>query len=136
MDDQKLLEFFNEINRFAVMNGIRLVEFDDDHSVVECTVEKKYTNPTATLHGGMYFTLADSAGGALAIRSGQGFVTQSSTLNFFRPAFSGKVRAVAKTKHRGKTTLVAGIDIYDEQNKLLATSTMTYYFLGQKVELK
>ena len=34
MDDQKLLEFFNEINRFAVMNGIRLVEFDDEHSVV------------------------------------------------------------------------------------------------------
>ena len=136
MDDQKLLEFFNEINRFAVMNGIRLVEFDDEHSVVECTVEKKYTNPTETLHGGMYFTMADSAGGALAIRSGQGFVTQRSTLHFIRPVFSGKVRAVAHALHRGKTTLVAEIKMYDEQDKLLASSTMTYFFLGQKVELK
>jgi uncharacterized protein (TIGR00369 family) len=55
-------------------------------------------------------------------KSAQGLSNQTS---FLRPILDGRIQALAKLRHRGRTTWVWEVEISDDQDRLCALVRMT-----------
>jgi 1,4-dihydroxy-2-naphthoyl-CoA hydrolase len=109
--------------------GIRVMEIGADFLRVSMPVGRRTHQPTGVLHGGASVALAETAGSlaanmcvdqALYVCMGQEI-----NANHIRPVSSGIVTATARPYHIGKRTHVWGIEIRDEQQKLVCVSRLT-----------
>ena len=119
---------------FVKHNQIQLVEITPEQAVSFLdTAGEDSVNPYGILHGGVYFTMADVAAAALARTDGRAYVTLDSSVHFLRPAREGaSIRAVARTRHRGKSTFLSVVEVTDQEGRLLATADFTFFCLGDK----
>jgi acyl-CoA thioesterase len=85
--------------------GIRLDQLGPDEAVCRVRIDDLHLNQGLMTHGGLLFTLADTAIGALANpTSSEGWVGSTFTLRLFRaPSFGDDVVATARVDHRGRT---------------------------------
>lgn len=79
------------------------------------------------VHGGNLYALADEAAGTAAHSDGRHYVTQNGTLNFLNNRPRGIIRAEAKVRHRGRSTVLIDVEIRSEDAALLATGTFIYF---------
>ena len=121
-------------NAFVVSNGIELVSLEPDRAVFQLLIGPNHKNPNGALHGGVYFTMADAAAGAAAGTDGRRYVTQHGDLHFLRGQSEGTVRAEARVRHRGRRTCLLEITVTGEEDRLLATGTMTYFCVSPAAE--
>jgi uncharacterized protein (TIGR00369 family) len=81
------------------------------------------------LHGGALMGLADSVGGLCAYlnlpEGATGTATVESKTNFFRGVREGRVTAVAKPLHVGRTFIVVQTDLRDAEGRRVAQVTQT-----------
>jgi 1,4-dihydroxy-2-naphthoyl-CoA hydrolase len=63
-------------------------------------------------------------------KSAQGMSNQTS---FLRPITSGAIHAVARRRHRGRTTWVWEVEIADDDGRLCALVRMTIAVRGQEL---
>lgn len=81
------------------------------------------------LHGGVIMALADSAGATLAYlnlpEGATGTSTIESKTNLLGSVTSGRVRAVARALHVGRSTIVVETEVRDTDNRLVAKTTQT-----------
>lgn len=80
--------------------GIKTLESGDGHCICELTVQERHLNRQGAGHGGILFTLADSA---MAIASNSGAVTavaSQASINYLAAAKLGD-RLVATASHAG-----------------------------------
>jgi 1,4-dihydroxy-2-naphthoyl-CoA hydrolase len=86
------------------------------------------------LHGGALMGLADSLGGLCAYlnlpEGGTGTATVESKTNFFRAVREGRVTAVARPLHVGRSFIVVETDLHDAQGRHVARVTQTQAVLG------
>ncbi len=92
-------------------------------------VEAHHKQPGGLVHGGVFASIAEgltSYSTYLAVspdgKSAQGLSNQTS---FLRPILDGTVHAVARVRHRGRTTWVWEVEITDDQQRLCALVRMT-----------
>ena len=76
-------------NAFMRHNGIAITRVSMQEAESCLNIRPESLNLYGKLHGGAYFTLADTASGALARADGRAYVTMDSHLTFIRPALSG-----------------------------------------------
>ena len=119
-------------NAFALFNGIHSSSSGPDHGESVLTLGPDSLNPYGLLHGGDYYTMADSACGTACRTDGRNYVTLHGGLNFIRSARSGTVTARAVVRHRGRSTCQADVEITDESGALLATGDFTFFCIGQR----
>jgi 1,4-dihydroxy-2-naphthoyl-CoA hydrolase len=109
--------------------GIRVTEIGADFLRVSMPVSPRTHQPMGVLHGGASVALAETAGSlaanmcvdqALYVCMGQEI-----NANHVRPVSSGIVTATARPYHIGKRTHVWGIEIRDEQQRLVCVSRLT-----------
>lgn len=89
-------------------------------------VTPKVLNPYGSVHGGCLVALADTVAGHNVIASGHICVTQSSTVNFLRPAIGRLIYCKSKIQKRGKQASVVYVEQSDENGKLLTTALFTF----------
>ena len=132
MDYQKIVDYRNNNNPYAKRLGIVVQEIGPGYARVTKTVEPEDCNPIGKTHGGVYFSMADTA----AASYGYLAVTVSSQYNFLRSAVPGDtLTAQAREVKRGKTICVFDVRITDQQEKLLGTGSFTFYLLDQKTDV-
>ena len=119
-------------NAFALFNGIHSSSSGPDHGESVLTLGPDSLNPYGLLHGGAYYTMADSACGTASRTDGRIYGTLDGGLNFIRSARSGTVTARAVVRHRGRSTCQADVEITDESGALLATGDFTFFCIGQR----
>jgi uncharacterized protein (TIGR00369 family) len=85
--------------------------------------------PAGLVHGGVFASIAESItsiGTWSAVqadgKSAQGLSNQTS---FLRPILGGTIHAVARARHRGRTTWVWEVEITDDEQRLCALVRMT-----------
>ncbi len=117
----------NRRNPFVLHNHIEIDFVETDHSLLRFSVRPESLNPHGLVHGGAFFTLADNAAGCAASSDGRAYVTQAADIHFLRTQASGTVRAEARVKHRGRSTVMVEVSITGEEDKLLATACFTYF---------
>lgn len=115
-------------------NGIVIDEIGMEKSVLHVEMRHELENPYGMAHGGLLFTLADTAGGVTARADGRRYVTLDASIRYLRSVRSGRITATAYTVKRGKTVAVVDVSITDEEEHLLSTATVTMFCLetGEK----
>lgn len=121
----------------AQLMGFRLAEVDHGHAVFECTPGEHHYNPIGVVHGGLAMTLLDSCMGCAVhtvMPLGSGYTTLEAKVNLVRAVTSatGKIRAIGKLIHSGKSIATAEGRIVDEAGKLYAHGTTTCIVLNGK----
>lgn len=110
--------------------GMEVVSLDNESCEMRMKVRDDCLNYHGTLHGALYYAMADMCTGILAHTDDRAHVTLSGNLNFLRPVSSGYVYARSSFEHSGRTTSVLNVHIYDEKDNLLASGNYTFYCLG------
>jgi 1,4-dihydroxy-2-naphthoyl-CoA hydrolase len=85
--------------------------------------------PAGLVHGGVYAALAESICSAatwMAVRGdGMAAMGQANSATFLRPITEGYVNAVARPRHRGRTTWVWDVEISDDEGRICTLVRMT-----------
>lgn len=102
----------------------------DEEGEARATLElgEQHTNPSGLVHGGAIFTLIDSTIAAAVLRTlddDERMATQSSTIDFLRPA-KGKVTARARVDRRGTMTAYAAGEAIDEEGRVVAKTSAVW----------
>jgi uncharacterized protein (TIGR00369 family) len=111
---------------FPIMKtlGFRLIEVNEATASMEMEVKTElYSNPMGTIHGGVLCDIADAAIGTAhftTLKEGESFTTIDLQINFFRPVWNDRLRAVARPVHRGRTVSRYVCDITRADGKLVA----------------
>jgi len=116
-------------NTLADTVGIRVTEIGPDFLRASMPVNPKTHQPMDVLHGGASVALAETVGSLAANmcvdQTLYVCLGQEINANHLRPVSSGIVTATARPYHIGKRTHVWGIEIRDEQEKLVCVSRLT-----------
>lgn len=109
--------------------GIEITEVGDDFITARMPVDERTVQPYGLLHGGASCVLAETLGsiaGTFCIDvTKQMVVGIEINANHIRSAKSGYVYGTVKPIHIGLSTQVWGIEIYNEQKKLICISRLT-----------
>ena len=114
---------------FDRLVGLELLEWSDTEVRARVAVRDEIKQPVGLVHGGVYASMAESMASlatAVAV-SGQGEMAMglSNNTSFLRPITEGTIHAIARPRHRGRTTWVWEVDFLDDSERLCALSRMT-----------
>ena|ERR1051326_1181711 len=98
-----------------------------------------HANPMGSIHGGVLCDIADAAIGIAhwtTLKAGESFTSIDLKINFFRPLWKSKIKAVARAVSRGNTISYYICDIIrEEDQRLIATVSSTIMTLrGEKAK--
>src|SRR6059036_1146428 len=121
----------------ATTLGFDVVDAGDRTATIEMVTDlAKHANPMGTVHGGVLCDVADAAIGtahATSLEEGESFTSLDLQINFFRPVWNDRLRAIAKPVHLGKTVSRYVCEILNSDGKLVAQVTSTVMTLrGEK----
>jgi 1,4-dihydroxy-2-naphthoyl-CoA hydrolase len=109
--------------------GIELVEIGDDHLSGRMPVDGRTHQPAGVLHGGASVALAETLASWAATfavdRSRFHCVGMEINANHLRPVVSGWVTGVARPVALGRRTHVWGVEIRNDDGKLVCVSRCT-----------
>jgi 1,4-dihydroxy-2-naphthoyl-CoA hydrolase len=109
--------------------GIEFVRIGPDHLEARMPVDRRTMQPHGILHGGASVALAEtlgSVGGSMVVDLARYLVVgQEINANHLRPAREGHVHGSARPIHLGRRSQVWGIEIVDDQKRLVCVSRLT-----------
>ncbi|OGL06872.1 MAG: hypothetical protein A3I03_06740 [Candidatus Rokubacteria bacterium RIFCSPLOWO2_02_FULL_68_19] len=94
------------------------------------TVRRDHMNPYGLVHGGVVYSLADYAMGAELARrlaAGERCATLEIKINYLAPVSGGALRAEARVVERTRRIGVLEGRVYDDQDRLVALATGSFY---------
>lgn len=121
---------------FSYENGVRVIAIEDGVSLATAPIDAKTANRWGKPHGGLLFTLADVACGALLTYTLQeGCVTVSTSIDFMATpaAAATELRANGRIEKRGGKMAFCACTICDDTGKRIARTTSTWMLTGQKL---
>jgi uncharacterized protein (TIGR00369 family) len=109
--------------------GFEVDAVTEEEVRAHAAVRDELLQPHGLVHGGVYSSIAESVaslGTYLAVRErGLMAAGQSNLASFLRPITAGTIHAVARRRHRGRTTWVWEVAFSDDAGRLCALVTMT-----------
>jgi uncharacterized protein (TIGR00369 family) len=118
-----------DLHGFDGLYGLEIHGITEDEVTAQVPVRDDLKQPAGLVHGGVFASIAESMtsiGTWLAVRD-DGFTAQglSNQTSFLRPIVGGTIHAIARRRHRGRTTWVWEVEISDDQQRLCALVRMT-----------
>jgi len=114
---------------FDASYGLEVVELSDGFVRARVPVRNAVKQPFGLVHGGLFCSIAEGITSMATYRAvePQGKVAQgmANQTSFLRPITEGTVHAVARARHRGRTTWMWDVEILDDAERLCAVSRMT-----------
>ena len=119
--------YLNEESGFIKHNGVRIISITDEESVLEADITENSTNVWGIVHGGLIFTMADTAAGAYARAHHNGMnVTVDTFISFLNPAKDvKKLCAVCRPRHVGRSVGTYCVRVTDDKGQDIAEATVT-----------
>jgi len=110
-----------ENDYFSQWLGIEVLELKEGYSKIKMTIRKEMVNGFGIVHGGIPFSLADSAFAFACNNRNNLSVALDTSINFIKPVHVGDVlTAEAKELHNGKSTGLYHISITNQNNHEVA----------------
>jgi 1,4-dihydroxy-2-naphthoyl-CoA hydrolase len=114
---------------FDRLYGLEILEISDDLVRGRVAVRDDLKQPAGLVHGGVYAAVAESLatnGTAASVhQDGQTAMGLSNQSSFLRPITAGAINAVARARHRGRTTWVWEVELSDDEGRLCALTRVT-----------
>ncbi len=112
----KVVSHMMEHDLFSQWLGIEILEIKEGYSKIKMTVRKEMINGFAVVHGGIAFSLADSAFAFACNNRNILSMALDTSINFIKPVHVGDVlTAEAKELHNGKSTGLYHISITNQK---------------------
>ncbi|MBX5455868.1 MAG: PaaI family thioesterase [Thermogemmatispora sp.] len=148
MDQEKQVEqthhFVEQINQrpgFGQLLGMRVEAAEPGRGRVRLTVDERLMHPQGLVHGGVIFSLADTAMAMALLASyppGTRTGTIEAKINYLRAVRNGQLLAEAAIIHQGRTTAVLEATVYhqsedrQEQRAVARVLSTFYIFPGEE----
>lgn len=114
---------------FDRLYGLEITEIGDAVMRGRVIVRDQIKQPAGLVHGGVYAAIAESLAtngtGLVVHDDGNTAMGQSNQTSFLRPVTSGAINAVARVRHRGRTTWVWEVELTDDDGRLCVLSRIT-----------
>jgi uncharacterized protein (TIGR00369 family) len=118
-----------DVKGFDSLYGLEVLSVSDEEVRAQVRVRDELRQPMGLVHGGVFASIAESITSVAtwyALREeGVAAMGQSNQTSFLRPILDGTVHAVARRRHRGRTSWVWDVDITDDDDRLCAVVRMT-----------
>jgi acyl-CoA thioesterase len=106
---------------FSQWLGIEVLEVKDGYSKIKMTVRQEMINGFGIVHGGIAFSLSDSAFAFACNNRNNLSVALDTSINFTKPVHVGDVlTAEAKELHNGKSTGLYHITVTNQRDHVVA----------------
>jgi 1,4-dihydroxy-2-naphthoyl-CoA hydrolase len=120
---------FLEVSPFDRHYGLEIDEATDELVRAHVPVVEHTLQPVGLVHGGVHASIAEalaSVGTNVGVvPEGKIGLGQSNHSSFLRPITEGTIHAVARRRHRGRTTWIWDVDLTDDEGRLCAVSRVT-----------
>jgi len=123
-----------ETDAFSNWLGIGVIELKEGYSKITLTVRPEMLNGLGVVHGGIAFSLGDSAF-AFACNSRNNLsLALDTSINFLKPVYVDDVLIAEATEiHNGKSTGLYQIKITNQKDQLVAIFKGTCFRTGRSV---
>ncbi|OQY93330.1 MAG: phenylacetic acid degradation protein PaaD [Sphingobacteriales bacterium UTBCD1] len=119
---------------FSQWMGVEILEIKEGYSKIKMIIRREMSNGFGIVHGGIPFSLADSAFAFACNNRNNLSVALDANINFTRPVNTGDVlTAEAKEIHNGKNTGVYLITLTNQKNETVALFKGTCFRTGKKL---
>ncbi len=119
---------------FSQWLGVKLLEITEGSSRIQMTVREEMVNGLGIVHGGIAFSLADSAFAFACNNRNVRSVALDTSINFLKPVHPGDVLTAEATElHNGKITGLYQVRIWNQQHQLVAQFKGLCYRTGKKL---
>ncbi len=106
---------------FSQWLGIEVIDVKEGYSKIKMTVRKEMINGFGIVHGGIAFSLSDSAFAFACNNRNNLSVALDTSINFTKPVDVGDVlTAEAKELHNGKSTGLYHITVTNQRDHIVA----------------
>ena len=130
----KVVHQLTENDLFSKWLGIEVLEVAPGYSKLKMTVRKEMINGFGIVHGGVAFSLADSAFAFACNNRNNLSVALDTSINFIKPGHVDDVlTAEAKEIHNGKSTGIYHVSIFNQNNHLVALFKGTCFRTGKNL---
>jgi uncharacterized protein (TIGR00369 family) len=106
--------------------------FTPEGCEIEFQPRPEHLNPRGSLHGGVLCDLTDAAMGLSwmqRVGEDQSFTTIELKINFLKPVWDSRLRAIARILKGGRTLALLSCDVFDQKGSLVAYATSTVMML-------
>lgn len=135
MDYEQLRASRNAGNPFGRRLGIYVEELRPGYARAVKTVTEEDLNPVRVPHGGVYFSLADTACGSAMGAYGTMAVTINCSFSFLKSAKPGdRLTAEARELQGGRSVCVLEARVTGEAGELFALGTFTFRRMDRPIE--
>ena len=114
---------------FDDLYGLELDEVTDELVRAHVVVREELLQPVGLVHGGVYASIAEALASygtnVGVVPEGKIGLGQSNHSSFLRPISEGTIHAVARRRHRGRTTWVWDVELTNDEGRLCAISRVT-----------
>lgn len=118
---QAVVKHMMQNDLFSQWLGIEVLQVEEGYSKISMTVRSEMINGFGIVHGGIAFSLADSAFAFACNNRNNLSVALDTAINFLKPVQVGDVLlAEAKEIHNGKSTGLYHITITNQHNHTVA----------------
>ena len=129
---QKVVAHMMEHDQFSQWLGITLLDIQEGYSKIQMTVREEMLNGFGIVHGGIAFSLADSAFAFACNNRNNLSVALDTSINFTKAVQVGDTLvAEAKEIHNGKSTGLYHITITNQQQQVVALFKGTCFRMGK-----
>jgi acyl-CoA thioesterase len=130
----KVVHHLIENDLFSQWLGIEVLETNEGYSKIKMTVRKEMINGFGIVHGGVAFSLADSAFAFACNNRNNLSVALDTSINFIKPVHVNDVlTAEAKELHNGRSTGLYHITITNQNDHVVALFKGTCFRTGKNL---
>lgn len=118
---RQVVDHMMEHDLFSQWLGIEVLDVTEGYSKIRMTIRPEMINGFGIIHGGIAFSLSDSAFAFACNNRNNLSVALDTSINFMKPVHVGDVlTAEAKELHNGRTTGLYHISVYNQHDHLVA----------------
>ena len=129
---QQVVDKMMKDDLFSQWLGIEVLEVKEGYSKIKMTVRKEMINGFGIVHGGIAFSLGDSAFAFACNNRNNLSVALDTAINFTKPVHVGdELVAEAKEIHNGKSTGLYHISITNQRDHVVAFFKGTCFRTGK-----
>ena len=130
----KVVSHLMKNDLFSQWLGIDVLDIKEGYSKIKMKVRKEMINGFGIVHGGIAFSLADSAFAFACNNRNNLSVALDTSINFTKPVHVGDVlTAEAKEIHNGKSTGLYHISITNQGGHVVAIFKGTCFRTGKNI---
>ena len=134
MTPLELAQYMLNQDAFSQWMGIRLIDVQEKYCLIEMPIKEEMINGLKTVHGGVTFSLADSALAFSSNNMNDASVALNCVIKFTKAVREGDIlRAESILVSDTRKTGIYDIKVTNQDQEIMASFRGTVYKIGKKV---